>query len=53
MRLSHIVVAGVVMSTDPWGLGYIPFVFSVGHGLSAGATFGLLWYASLVTGSRN
>nr|YP_010693883.1 NADH dehydrogenase subunit 4 [Morishitium polonicum]WCD42520.1 NADH dehydrogenase subunit 4 [Morishitium polonicum] len=53
LSLSHIVVAAVCLSVCDSSDIFIVYFFCLGHGLSAGVMFLVLWLMSEVTGSRN
>nr|YP_010514548.1 NADH dehydrogenase subunit 4 [Diplodiscus japonicus]UXL86279.1 NADH dehydrogenase subunit 4 [Diplodiscus japonicus] len=53
LSLSHIVVAAICLSVVSFSGSNLAFIFSVGHGLSAGVVFILLWLVYEVSGSRN
>ena len=53
LRLSHIIIASVCLCVVKYEGSSLAFVFSLGHGLSAGVTFIFLWLAYEVSGSRN
>nr|UFQ88270.1 NADH dehydrogenase subunit 4 [Anthocephalum sp. LRP 10373] len=53
LSLSHIVVAFLSFFSCSWETVSLSFIFCLGHGLSAGLVFGLLWLFYDVTNSRN
>nr|YP_010514536.1 NADH dehydrogenase subunit 4 [Diplodiscus mehrai]UXL86267.1 NADH dehydrogenase subunit 4 [Diplodiscus mehrai] len=53
LSLSHIIVAAICLSVVSFSGSALAFIFSVGHGLSAGVVFILLWLVYEVSGSRN
>nr|YP_009262384.1 NADH dehydrogenase subunit 4 [Homalogaster paloniae]ANI86960.1 NADH dehydrogenase subunit 4 [Homalogaster paloniae] len=53
LSLSHIIIASVCLCVVNYEGSSLAFVFSLGHGLSAGVTFIFLWLAYEVSGSRN
>nr|UFQ88822.1 NADH dehydrogenase subunit 4 [Rhinebothrium sp. MZUSP 8018] len=53
LSLSHIVVGFLCFYTCDWDSVSLGFIFCLGHGLSAGLVFSLLWLFYDVTGSRN
>ncbi len=53
LRLSHIVVAATCLCVSGFDLSSVSFFYCLGHGLSAGVRFILLWGLYEVTGSRN
>lgn len=53
LRLSHIIIVSVCLCVVRFEGSTIAFIFSLGHGLSAGVTFILLWLAYDISGSRN
>nr|YP_009144949.1 NADH dehydrogenase subunit 4 [Calicophoron microbothrioides]AKJ83398.1 NADH dehydrogenase subunit 4 [Calicophoron microbothrioides] len=53
LSLSHIIIAAVCLCVVGFEGSSLAFVFSLGHGLSAGVTFIFLWLAYEVSGSRN
>nr|YP_009139758.1 NADH dehydrogenase subunit 4 [Ogmocotyle sikae]AKG49755.1 NADH dehydrogenase subunit 4 [Ogmocotyle sikae] len=53
MSLSHMIIVSVCLCVVSFEGSAIAFLFSLGHGLSAGVTFVLLWMAYDVSGSRN
>nr|UFQ88630.1 NADH dehydrogenase subunit 4 [Anthocephalum sp. LRP 10372] len=53
LSLSHIVVAFLSFFSCSWESLNLSFIFCLGHGLSAGLVFGLLWLFYETTNSRN
>nr|UFQ89134.1 NADH dehydrogenase subunit 4 [Potamotrygonocestus sp. MZUSP 7996] len=53
LSLSHIVVAFLAFYACGWESISLAFLFCLGHGLSAGLVFGLLWFFYDVTNTRN
>nr|UFQ88870.1 NADH dehydrogenase subunit 4 [Rhinebothrium sp. MZUSP 8022] len=53
LSLSHIVVGFLCFYVCDWESVSLSFIFCLGHGLSAGLVFGLLWLFYEVTSSRN
>lgn len=53
LRLSHIIIPVVCLCVGLFDKVFISFLYCLGHGLSAGVTFLLLWVMYDVTGSRN
>nr|UFQ88558.1 NADH dehydrogenase subunit 4 [Scalithrium sp. LRP 10411] len=53
LSLSHIVVAFVAFYVCDWSSVSLPFIFCLGHGLSAGLVFGMLWLFYDSSNSRN
>nr|UFQ88702.1 NADH dehydrogenase subunit 4 [Alveobothrium grabatum]UFQ88714.1 NADH dehydrogenase subunit 4 [Alveobothrium grabatum]UFQ88726.1 NADH dehydrogenase subunit 4 [Alveobothrium grabatum] len=53
LSLSHIVVAFLAFFSCSWETVSLSFIFCLGHGLSAGLVFGLLWLFYDTTNSRN
>nr|UFQ89278.1 NADH dehydrogenase subunit 4 [Echeneibothrium multiloculatum] len=53
LSLSHIVVAFLAFYVCGWESISLGFLFCLGHGLSAGLVFGMLWLQYDVTNSRN
>nr|UFQ89122.1 NADH dehydrogenase subunit 4 [Rhinebothrium fulbrighti] len=53
LSLSHIVVGFVCFFVCDWETISLGFIYCLGHGLSAGLVFGLLWAFYEVTFSRN
>nr|UFQ89194.1 NADH dehydrogenase subunit 4 [Anthocephalum cf. caira DJM-2021] len=53
LSLSHIVVAFLAFFSCTWETVSLSFLFCLGHGLSAGLVFGLLWLFYNATNSRN
>lgn len=53
LRLSHIVVPFLGFYICDWERLSLTFLFCLGHGLSAGLVFGLLWYFYDSTKTRN
>nr|UFQ88654.1 NADH dehydrogenase subunit 4 [Divaricobothrium sp. LRP 10377] len=53
LSLSHIVVAFLAFFIGSWESISLSFIFCLGHGLSAGLVFGLLWLFYDMTNSRN
>nr|UFJ44422.1 NADH dehydrogenase subunit 4 [Glypthelmins sp. LW2G] len=53
LSLSHIVMSAVCLSTSSFDYSGVAFFYCLGHGLSAGVTFILLWVLYDITGSRN
>nr|UFQ89206.1 NADH dehydrogenase subunit 4 [Rhinebothrium cf. copianullum DJM-2021] len=53
LSLSHIVVGFLCFYICDWDSVSLSFIFCLGHGLSAGLVFGVLWFFYDITGSRN
>nr|UFQ88810.1 NADH dehydrogenase subunit 4 [Rhinebothroides sp. MZUSP 8017] len=53
LSLSHIVVGFLCFYICDWETISLSFIYCLGHGLSAGLVFGLLWFFYDITGSRN
>lgn len=53
LRLAHIVVPFFAFFIRSWGLINYSFFYCLGHGLSAGLVFGLLWFFYDAAKSRN
>nr|UFQ88618.1 NADH dehydrogenase subunit 4 [Anthocephalum sp. LRP 10375] len=53
LSLSHIVVAFLSFFSCSWESVSLSFIFCLGHGLSAGLVFGILWLFYDSTNSRN
>lgn len=53
LRLSHIVIPFFAFFIGDWLLIGYSFFYCLGHGLSAGLVFGLLWYMYELCGRRN
>nr|YP_009681604.1 NADH dehydrogenase subunit 4 [Tracheophilus cymbius]QDP13011.1 NADH dehydrogenase subunit 4 [Tracheophilus cymbius] len=53
LSLSHIVIAATGLSVLGYEEGFIPFLYCLGHGLSAGLMFMVLWVLYDISGSRN
>lgn len=53
LSLSHIVVPFFAFFISDWGAINYSFFYCLGHGISAGLVFGLLWYFYDVSNSRN
>lgn len=53
LRLSHILIASGCLCVGGWDLGGPCFLYCLGHGLSAGLTFLLLWLIYDVSSTRN
>nr|QXU59708.1 NADH dehydrogenase subunit 4 [Bothridium pithonis] len=53
LSLSHILVPFLGFYVSSWGVINLSFLYCLGHGLSAGLVFGLLWFLYDVTHSRN
>nr|UFQ89266.1 NADH dehydrogenase subunit 4 [Scyphophyllidium guariticus] len=53
LSLAHIVVPFLSFYICDWSSISIAFLYCLGHGLSAGLVFGLLWYFYDVTNTRN
>nr|YP_009415151.1 NADH dehydrogenase subunit 4 [Atractolytocestus huronensis]ASL24616.1 NADH dehydrogenase subunit 4 [Atractolytocestus huronensis] len=53
LSLSHIVVPVLGLFVCGWSLTPVVFLYSLGHGLSAGIVFGLLWLFYNNTNTRN
>nr|YP_009692012.1 NADH dehydrogenase subunit 4 [Rhinebothrium reydai]QEG77660.1 NADH dehydrogenase subunit 4 [Rhinebothrium reydai] len=53
LSLSHIVVSFLAFYVCSWETISLSFVFCLGHGLSAGLVFGMLWMLYDTAGSRN
>lgn len=53
LRLSHIIIVPVCLCMVGFEGSSLAFIFSLGHGLSAGVTFMLLWLCYDISGSRN
>lgn len=53
MRLSHIAVSCLCLCVCRYDRASVSFLYCLGHGLSAGVTFLLLWLIYEVSGSRN
>lgn len=52
LRLAHIVIACLCLCVTRWDLSGLCFYYRLGHGLSAGLIFLLLWLCYEVSGSR-
>lgn len=52
LRLSHILVASGCLCVGGWDLGGPCYLYCLGHGLSAGLTFLLLWLVYEVSSTR-
>nr|BBB87212.1 NADH dehydrogenase subunit 4 [Moniezia benedeni] len=53
LSLAHIVVPFLAFFVSEWDSINLLFFYCLGHGLSAGVVFGLLWYFYDLTNSRN
>nr|UFQ88930.1 NADH dehydrogenase subunit 4 [Rhinebothroides sp. MZUSP 8027]UFQ88942.1 NADH dehydrogenase subunit 4 [Rhinebothroides sp. MZUSP 8028]UFQ88954.1 NADH dehydrogenase subunit 4 [Rhinebothroides sp. MZUSP 8029] len=53
LSLSHIVIGFLCFYICDWETISLSFIYCLGHGLSAGLVFGVLWLFYDVTGSRN
>nr|UFQ88330.1 NADH dehydrogenase subunit 4 [Scalithrium magniphalum] len=53
LSLSHIVIAFLAFYICDWSSVSLPFVYCLGHGLSAGLVFGMLWLFYDSANSRN
>nr|UFQ89182.1 NADH dehydrogenase subunit 4 [Spongiobothrium sp. MZUSP 7999] len=53
LSLSHIVVSFLAFYSCGWDTLSLSFIFCLGHGLSAGLVFGVLWLFYDISGSRN
>nr|YP_009650988.1 NADH dehydrogenase subunit 4 [Uvitellina sp. SSS-2019]QCY72814.1 NADH dehydrogenase subunit 4 [Uvitellina sp. SSS-2019] len=53
MSLSHIVIAVICLSTCDYDKVFVAYWFCLGHGLSAGVMFIVLWFLYEVSGTRN
>nr|UFQ88858.1 NADH dehydrogenase subunit 4 [Rhinebothroides sp. MZUSP 8021] len=53
LSLSHIVIGFLCFYVCDWDTVSLSFIYCLGHGLSAGLVFGLLWLFYDITGSRN
>nr|UFQ88450.1 NADH dehydrogenase subunit 4 [Rhabdotobothrium anterophallum] len=53
LSLSHIVIGFLAFYVSSWDSISLSFIFCLGHGLSAGLVFGVLWVLYDVTGTRN
>nr|UFQ89158.1 NADH dehydrogenase subunit 4 [Echeneibothrium williamsi] len=53
LSLAHIVVAFLSFYVCAWETVSLSFLFCLGHGLSAGLVFGMLWLQYDITNSRN
>nr|YP_009440997.1 NADH dehydrogenase subunit 4 [Moniezia expansa]AOY40437.1 NADH dehydrogenase subunit 4 [Moniezia expansa] len=53
LSLAHIVVPFLAFFISSWESVSLSFFYCLGHGLSAGIIFGLLWYFYELTNSRN
>ena len=53
LRLSHIIICVVCFNSCGYDNCWLLFVYSLGHGLSAGVIFILLWLGYNLSGSRN
>nr|UFQ88798.1 NADH dehydrogenase subunit 4 [Rhinebothroides sp. MZUSP 8016] len=53
LSLSHIVISFLCFYVCDWDTVSLSFIYCLGHGLSAGLVFGVLWLFYDVTGSRN
>lgn len=53
LRLSHIVIAATGLRVLGYEEGFVPLLYCLGHGLSAGLMFMVLWVLYDISGSRN
>nr|AKP94285.1 NADH dehydrogenase subunit 4 [Diplostomum spathaceum] len=53
LSLSHIIICVVCFNSGTFDNANLLFLYSLGHGLSAGAVFILLWWGYNLSGSRN
>nr|BBB87236.1 NADH dehydrogenase subunit 4 [Moniezia sp. MN-2015] len=53
LSLAHIVVPFLAFFVSGWDSINLSFFYCLGHGLSAGVIFGLLWYFYVLTNTRN
>lgn len=53
LRLAHIVVPLLGLFVRDWDSVNFSFIYCLGHGISAGLVFGLLWYFYEVSKTRN
>nr|YP_009689306.1 NADH dehydrogenase subunit 4 [Postharmostomum commutatum]QEL51322.1 NADH dehydrogenase subunit 4 [Postharmostomum commutatum] len=53
LSLSHIVIAAVIFYAAGYFSSGLVYVYSVGHGLSAGLVFMVLWWCYELSGTRN
>nr|YP_009261931.1 NADH dehydrogenase subunit 4 [Echinochasmus japonicus]AKL39059.1 NADH dehydrogenase subunit 4 [Echinochasmus japonicus] len=53
LSLSHISISSLCLCVSSYDVASVSFLYCLGHGLSAGVTFLLLWLVYEVSGSRN
>nr|AWK02432.1 NADH dehydrogenase subunit 4 [Acanthoparyphium sp. WAK-2018] len=53
LSLSHISIAALILHVCSWEKAPLAYMYSLGHGLSAGVLFYLLWMIYNVCGTRN
>nr|QHI41706.1 NADH dehydrogenase subunit 4 [Echinostoma revolutum] len=53
LSLAHIVIVSLCLSVCSFDTALLSFLYCLGHGLSAGVTFMLLWMIYNVSGTRN